>query len=179
LDGTGTNNTLQSVLGTSLPNTTTVYVWDGAGWNWNAKLLAGNWTGNTNITTGKKGLQPGDAFFLLNPTTSAMNVTMVGNVLQPKCWNVTLPVGTIPVSSPVPQAGKVETDLGFALPTTGLNRVYRHVNAVSGASGNAYVNILKNGATWPAGEPSISVGEGFLVSCPTIAPTYQRCFTVQ
>jgi hypothetical protein len=67
LDGTGTNNTLQSVLGTSLPNTTTVYVWDGAGWNWNAKLLAGNWTGNTNITTGKKGTTAGRCVLLAEP----------------------------------------------------------------------------------------------------------------
>jgi hypothetical protein len=184
LDGTGLNNTLDTVLGTNytttLPNNPHVYGWTGSSWGYNVQLLSTGWSGPTSAVN-TNSMRPGQAFFFQNKSGSPVTITMVGNVLQ-KCFSLPLVTGVNAVGSPVPQEGKVETDLQFSIPSntgTSASHVYRNVNGFSGATGVGYANFLKSGTTWVPSEPILKVGEGFIINSPVGTPAFTRCFTVQ
>jgi hypothetical protein len=80
----------------------------------------------------------------------------------------------------VPQAGKVETDLGLNLVgvnTAPLQTVYRHVS--NDPLGTPYHQYAKTATGWAGGtEPAVNVGEAFFLRANADA-TWTRNFTVQ
>src|SRR5579859_7839113 len=76
-DGTGTNNTLNNVLSTNMPNNTTVYKFNPSTGGYTASSYV---TGIGWLPDGTATLNPGEGAFINVPTTAT--VTLVGNVLQ-------------------------------------------------------------------------------------------------
>jgi hypothetical protein len=175
-DGTGTNNTLQSVFGTNgIPNNTRVYAFDGATYAFATySTVISNWGGS--VTAVNAALSLGRGVFVQVPgAATPFTITVVGQVPQ---GALTTPVNTngyAIVSSQVPQAGLVQTALG--LTPANSDRVYQFI-AGSQAYGTARTYNSAIPAWGGGGEPNISVGEAFWLQGHA-ATTWTRNFTVQ
>jgi hypothetical protein len=183
-DGTGVNNTLLTTFGTgqggvNYPNLTHVYAFNKTTGGYdNALFNAGTWLGGVAAVT-TNGLQSGQGLFFEKVAGGPNNLTFVGNVRQGVLNNKPF-TGVNIISSMVPQAGKVETDLGLSLigsSTPPLQTVYRHVS--NDPLGTPYHQFAKTAAGWAGGtEPSVNVGEAFFLRANADA-TWTRNFTVQ
>jgi len=164
LDGNGTNNTVQSVFGTNLPVNTDVYAFSGGGFVL-ASYGTKGWSGAANVNPA---LQPGRGVFIKLP--SASTVTLVGNVMQGGLQTPYVKGFNI-IGSQVPQAGTLQTDLGYA-PNVG-DDVYRYNPATKG-----YVLSSYGAKGWSGGQPNLNVGESVWLKGATNG-TWTRNFTVQ
>jgi hypothetical protein len=194
-DGTGTNNTILSQLGTNVPTSSQVYVYNpannsGAGGYdiLSYAPLTKNGTpvwqsSGTNASTYP--LNPGEGFFIL-PKTSA-TVTLVGNVLQGNLTNqyVLGAKQLVEVSSKVPVAGGITTVLGYQPNNGDIAYVYNPADNAGKGGYDIYsfAPLTKNGTpVWQiggvAGEPQIAVGQSFFL-LPKLATTWVVNFTVQ
>jgi hypothetical protein len=194
-DGTGTNNTILSELGTNVPVNTFVYVFNpannaGAGGYDSLQFaaLVRNGTpvwklGGTNASTYP--LNPGEGFFI-SPTATA-TVTIVGNVLQGSLTNqyVLAANKLVMVSSKVPITGGITSVLGYPPNTGDFAYLYNPADN-SGAGGYdtfQYGPLVRNGASvWKSGgvanEPTLAIGQGFFL-VPAATTTWVQTFTVQ
>jgi hypothetical protein len=96
------DNTVLTVLGTQLPSTASILTWTGVGFEENQYTTGGGWDIPDAV------IAPGTGFFVKNPTTTAGNITFVGEVLagvqttvMDKAFNL--------VSSKTPVAGDLST----------------------------------------------------------------------
>jgi len=132
----------------TLPDLTTVAKWNGQGFDADTydEVLEG-WFPDGDIT-----MLPGQAIFITN-NGSAFTASFAG--LMPSGWvtNAIVP-GTNYVSSMIPAAGLLQTDLQYK-PNDGDT-----VGKWNGSSFNYYTYTASG---WSPGEPSLSVGEGFLL----------------
>jgi len=161
-DGTGTNNTIQGVFGSLLPPGSTVYTWNGAGYNVasytkNKAGTATNWSGNYP-------LNPGQGSWVSIPTgtigTNVLTVTTVGQVLQGAAFAVNPYYGTgfSLLSSVVPLSGGLVTTMGYT--PAASDTVYTWNG--TGYNVSSYTkNKAGTATTWSNGEPQLSPGEGF------------------
>src|SRR5262249_23738292 len=109
---TGATNSVDALLTGQVPQDTVLYVWDTAGKTFKTATYdtTFGWDGNAAGET----LLPGSGFFLKIPTqATAPTVTFVGEVPQGTPLSTTLVAGLQIVSSKVPQAGKLSTDLAY------------------------------------------------------------------
>jgi hypothetical protein len=163
-DGTGTNNTPFTVLGTNLPANTYVYMWNGSGFVSTKWLASGKWTAYSALFTNV--MQPHAGFFLDLPV--ATNVTLVGNVIQ---GTNTFPItaGYQVVAPNVPLADTI-TNLGY-VPT---KNDYVYIWNGTGFIGHKFL-----GTTWTGGGvPTYSVGQAMFLDA--VANTnWIQSFTVQ
>jgi hypothetical protein len=140
------------------------------------------WDGPATSTT----LNPGEAVFVHNQYSTNLTFTFVGTVLQGSLTN-TLPVGFSLVSSLVPQAGRLDADLGMTEVDGDIVFIFNN------ATGNylPYPGDQYNGPTYggpapwdaPSGQPvypTVSVGQGFFYKAQpgNGANTWVRSFTV-
>jgi hypothetical protein len=170
LDGTGANNTVTTVFGTQLPSGSTVYAFSGGTYASPAASYStkGGWSGG--VAAANAALAPGKGVFVNVP--SAATVTVVGNVLQGALVNSYV-AGFNIRSSIVPQAGLLQTDLGYT-PATG-DLVYQFQGATQTyAPTRSY--STKGG--WSPVQPTLGVGEAFFLSS-SAGGTWTRNFTVQ
>jgi hypothetical protein len=172
-DGTGTNNTLVSVLGTNLPTLTRVYAFDPVAGAYSfATLVGGAWSG-ANLAAVNARLQPGQGVFLQIPASATLpqTVTVVGEVRQ---GALSTPVGAYYqiLASQVPQAGLIQTDLGYA--PVALDRTYQWL-PVAQAYGSPRTFAA---GTWSGGQPSLAVGEALFLQGHA-GSAWNRNFTVQ
>jgi hypothetical protein len=169
LDGTGLNNTVQTVFSNSLPNSSTVYSFSGGAYANPAASYTtkGGWV---NAGPANAALHPGGGVFV--SVSSPTTVTVVGNVLQ---GTLAQPyaAGFSIVSSKVPQAGLLATDLGYVPAQSDL--VYKF-DSVAQNYPPASSYTTKGG--WSPSQPSMGVGEAFFLSS-TLGGTWTRNFTVQ
>lgn len=168
LDGTGTNNTVQTAFGTQLP-TATLYAMSGGTFAPAAGYSAKNgWTGATNSVN--PSMNPGGGVFVSVATSAT--VTFVGNVHQ---GSLSAPYGTgyNLVSSPTPISGLMQHQLNFIPP--GSVTVLPYVNGTGYGAASGY--SAKNGWTG-AGEPTLTPGQAVLLSTVT-AGSWTTNFTVQ
>jgi hypothetical protein len=136
------------------------------------KLPSGSWSAADTL------LAPGTGFFVKNSdTANDLPITFVGEVPQ---GTVTVPyaAGFNLIGSIVPQAGKLETDLGFT--SVSGDRVYRYDSAAQNYVSASTSHGNKNWTGGKAGEtePQIGVAEGFWLNAKA-AGTWTRNFTVQ
>jgi hypothetical protein len=110
-----------------------------------SSLVFGSWS-KPDLT-----LEPGVGFWV--NVGSDVTVTLVGEVPQGQLTNP-LKAGFNLVSSMVPQAGLLQTDLGY--PTGGDDVIYQW----SAASGSYNISSIAFGS-WSPSEPTIGVGEAF------------------
>jgi len=168
LDGTGANNTLTTVFGTTLPSGSAVYSYSGA-YDTATFTTKGGWAGS--VAAVNAALAPGKGVFVKVPSDAT--VTLVGNVMQ-GALSTPYVNGFNIVSSQVPQAGALQTDLAY-VPTSG-DTVYQFDATVQNYK-TAATYTTKGG--WSA-QPSIAVGEAFwLKSAAAAGGTWTRSFTVQ
>jgi len=163
-------NSIGAVL-PDVPNNTVVYVFDANTGSFSqvTKRSATLWAGGSGNNTI---LNPGQGFFIKNAAATDMNITFVGEV--PQGTNLTVNVakaGFNLIGSIVPQAGKVQTELG--LPAAVNDKVYTFDAATQG-----YTTSTKRTATlWAPSEPVINVASGFFYQA--VAPvTWTRSFSV-
>jgi hypothetical protein len=153
-----TNNTVPQII-KGAPVGTIVYKFS-AGW------VGNSWDGSVWFNPAAT-LNPGEGAFMFVPTGPPYTNTYVGEVLQGSLTN-SLPAGFSLIGSKVPQAGGVQTVLGY--PAAVGNIVYKWAPGFSGSS--------FDGAVWSPGEPVINVAEGFFSSRGASAD-WVRNFTVQ
>jgi len=145
LDGTGTNNSIYSVVGTNLPSGSKVEAWNGA--TFKVSSFNGSaWNVNTQVITNS--MNPGSGFFIFTPTPT--NITLVGNVIT-GTNHYAIPAGFEIVSSSGPVAGGIQTGLGYN------PSVNDQVEVWNGASFKVHTY---NGTAWNGGgEPVLVVGQ--------------------
>jgi len=177
-DGTGTNNTVSTVFGTSLPNLSRVYSWNAAGATFQpvATYLAASQTWSGGTTAANAALQPGGGIFLSIPAaaTTPVTVTTVGTVLQGSLATPYV-AGFNIISSQVPVAGGAGS-LGLTNNASNLDAVYQFLPATQGY-GPKHTYLTSSG-TWTGGEPQIGVGEAFWYSARN-AGSWSVTFNVQ
>ena len=169
-----TDNTLGGVLttATGTPFGTQIYQFNGT--TFVAALYddIDGWTSNGQPAANLP-LAPGGGIFIRNNGTTAFTNTFVGEVMQGSL-SVPLPAGLSIVSSKVPQAGKLGTDLKL-IPPAGT-QVYVF-------NGSAYDSFLyddidgwvKSGVPT---EPNIAIAQSFWVRNNGPAASWDRVFSV-
>jgi len=156
-------NTVKDVLPTAADGTVVFKYAQGSGFSVNS-VEFGEWSNPTQT------VKPGEGFFIQNNGAAAATFTFVGEVPQ-GALKTALAKGLNLVSSQVPQAGKLVTDLKF--PAADGDIVYQW-----NASTQKYKD--PNGqefGEWSGGEPVIGVGEGFFVN-KFAAASWDRTFSV-
>jgi hypothetical protein len=176
-DGTGTNNTLSTVFGTSLPSLSKVYAYNASSATFAVATFnagTGTWIGNT--TAANAALQPGGGLFLSIPASATPPVvtTTVGTVLQGTLSTPYI-AGFNIISSQVPVAGGAGA-LGLTNNASTLDAVYQFVPSTQ-AYGNKHTYNAGTG-TWLGGEPQFGVGEAFWYSARN-AGSWTVTFNVQ
>jgi hypothetical protein len=115
-------------------------------------------------------LAPGEGAILRTPTGTAVPLSFIGNVLQGSL-NISMPA--LPAksirSSKVPQAGSLQSLLGFA--PVQNDTIYR----MTPGAGTYTTYTYANGA-WTPSQPTINVGESFWIYTST-ARTWSRTFS--
>lgn len=162
LDAGAGNNTVAKLFPDVPNNTTLVWVFSSTGGYTSYTKRSTGWAPN-----GDAVLEPGTGFFLQNKAATDMQVTFVGEVMQGEL-KVPYAPGFALIGSKVPQAGKVQTDLGF--PAVNGDKVWTFVNGV-------YTTYTRRPTAWAPSEPSIDVGQGFF-SQSTAGGTWTRNFKV-
>jgi hypothetical protein len=158
----GADNTVAMLL-PGLPEGSIVYTFDGANFKLNTWEL-GEWSFPNDT------LVPGQGFFLrLPPGAADTTVTFVGEVKQ-GTLSTPLGAGFNLVGSQVPQAGLIQTDLGF---TPGEGDVVYKFDTATGNYGLSTFEF----ETWDPGQPTIGVGEGIWVR-KVAAGAWNRTFSV-
>jgi len=190
LDGTGTNNTIATVVGTNgVPLNTAVYVFNGGNFETLTFAKSGHGTGTvTNWTLGitvtnNYPLNPGEGFFIA-PAGNFTNL-QVGTVLQGAITNQYVPaVGGVSalVASKIPLFGGVSTMLGYHA-TLGdsiyvfNNGAYTTYSFAKSGHGTSLATNWMNGLT--ISEPQFQVGQGFWLVPFASGTTWGTNFIVQ
>jgi hypothetical protein len=116
-------------------------------------------------------VNPGEGFFLFNPG-APFTITFVGEV-PTGTLSTPLVTGFNMVGSKVPQAGLLQTDLGY-VPTAPAESVYQYRNA-----SNDYLIIgWDSDVFWADGEPNLAVGEAVFIYRLGGAGNWTRTFNV-
>ncbi len=154
------DNTLTNLLA-SVPSGSAVYRFDIAnqGFSTYNKTSRG-WTGTglDGKTAGQVVFNPGEAFFVYNPSANPIVLTFVGEVLQGSALTSSIPTGYSMIASVIPQSDKLQSVLN--LPAASGDIVYFFRNG-------GYVTANKSSRGWSgsgvdaSGEPVPLVGEGF------------------
>jgi len=169
LDGTGSANSIATVLGTNLPNGSKVFVFSAGAFTANATYssAAHAWGGNTNAANVV--MQPGQGFFLQIPAAATLpvNLTVVGNVLGTNgvtnTFTTAYPVGFSIIAPKVPLAGGITTALG--LNATNGDFVFQFNPATQGYG--AKHTWSSAASAWSAGQPTNAVGGGLMYNGKT------------
>jgi len=168
-------NSLTAVL-PDVPNGTKIFVYAGTnGFQDATKRSATSWSGPFAQAPYNGILNPGQGFFIQNLSAADFTVTFVGEVPQGTNLTVAIPAGFSLIGSPVPQSGKVETDL--KLPAASGDKMFQY----DPTAGYNKQSTRRGVATWTgvAGqtEPTIGVAEAFFYQAAA-ASTWARNFSV-
>ncbi|MGD0745241.1 MAG: hypothetical protein ABSA45_08810 [Verrucomicrobiota bacterium] len=173
LDGTGTNNTLQTVLGTQLPGGSTVFPFVNGAYDPTPSVFSHNaWSGDTNAAN--LALNPGRGVFVLVAGSSPVTVTVVGQVLQ---GSLSHPFsnGYNIISSQIPLAGGMQTYLSY--PPTAGDTVFAWNSTTQAYPVSP--SVFSHNA-WTGGEPQLTVGQAvMLLATAPSGGVWSTNFTVQ
>jgi hypothetical protein len=163
LDNKNANGNTITNLFAAVPEGTTVYKFNPTTGSYSANGFEfGEWSDKTQT------LLPGEGAFVKIPAAGSAKVTFVGEVME-GALSTAIPKGFSIVSSKVPQAGKIQTDLKF-VPAEG-DTVYQWKPATQTWSTLSY----EFGA-WSA-EPDLKVGEAVFMNA-VAAKSWDRTFDV-
>ena len=178
LDGTGTNNTILTVVGTNLPPLTKVLAWNTNTSTYASITLnaAGVWSAGAAGPIVKAALQPGGGVFVQIPASSGpTNITLVGNVLQ-QTNMMGLVTGFQIASYPFPIGGGLTTNLNYIPnPSSGSS----HDRALTWNVGSqTFTTHIWGTSSWSAGDPQLGVG-GAVFLQPYQPNVWTNSFVVQ
>jgi hypothetical protein len=150
LDGSGTNNSIYTTVGTNFPSNTQVLAWNGAAFTSTKLLASGKWSANSLVIS--NAMNPGSGFFI--SVAAPTNITFVGNVIT---GTNTYPIaaGYQIVASSGPVAGTIDTTNGYHPSRNDQILVW------TGASYTSH-KFLASG--WSGGDPSLSVGQSIFLN---------------
>jgi hypothetical protein len=152
LDGTGTNNSIYTTVGTNLPANTQVLAWGGSGFTTVKLSGTGKWSANNQVIT--NAVNPGSGFFI--NVAVATNVTFVGNVIT---GTNTYPIaaGYQIVAPSGPVAGTIDGTNGYHPTKNDQILVW---------SGSGYVTHKWSGTAWSGtgGDPQLVVGQSVFLN---------------
>jgi hypothetical protein len=180
-DGTGTNGTITTVIGTNVASGTTVLVFNGTGYD---GLLYAPLTRNGAPVWNLNGtpvpnypLNVGEGFWIQDLTDT--NLLETGTVMQGTLTNeYVMPGGDYALlSSQVPLSGGITTALNYQPNNGDTLLIYNG----TGYNGYQYAPLTRNGSpVWNlngvAAEPQISVGQGFWLQ-PAATTNWVETFT--
>jgi hypothetical protein len=153
VDGTGTNNSIYTSVGTNLPSLTKVYAWNGSGYTI-ATFSAGTqtWLGNNGAVS--NAMNPGSGFFVYIPGATPTNTTFVGNVITgTNSYPIHSGFQIVAPSGPV--AGTIDTTNGYV--PSKLDKLYVW-------SGSSYSIRTWSGSSWLGGDPVLTVGQSVFLN---------------
>jgi hypothetical protein len=155
LDGTGTNNSIYTAIGTNLPSGTQILAWNGSTFTSSKLSGAGKWSANSQTFT--NAVNPGSGFFI--NVSVATNITFVGSVIT---GTNTYPIvaGYQLIAPSAPVAGAIGTALGYT--PTKNDQILIWNNGTG-----TYASHKYNGSAWSAGEPTFSVSEAVFLNAAT------------
>ena len=181
-DGTGTNNVVNTIIGTNLPNGCQILAWNTSA----ATFASANTFGPTSKnptphwTTPTAVYNPGQGIFIYNPTTVAATLTIAGTVLQGGLTNGYITqAGYSMVGGQFPVAGGITTTYGY-YPVNGDQFLAWNAAANTFASANTYGPTSKNPTPhWTSGEPQIAVGQAAFILTTNPTPVMGTNFVIQ
>jgi len=183
VDGTGTNGTIQSVLGTNCANQTSVFAWNGVGFDTLTYTTrhGGSWLNAALNAQPTYPLNVGEGFWIID--TADSSITVSGNVLQGALTNAFVPAtaGTYSlISDQVPIAGGITTVLGYQ--PANQDSIFIWDTSISGF--DTYTYTSRHGGQWlnsalNVQEPQITVGQGFWLIPGQSGETWGQVFNVQ
>jgi hypothetical protein len=135
-----------------------VYKKTAGGWDVNVYDLQDD--GSYGWTNPNMAFNYGDTFYLKNYRATPVTMTLIGR-FQIGSLSVPLAAGVNMVTSPIPQPGKVDVDLGFQ-PVNG-DKVHRFDTAAQSIIVSQYSNGSWTGGT----SPTVGVGEAFWIETGT------------
>jgi hypothetical protein len=163
----GLFNPMPNTVYPFLPNEAKIYIQNtNASWAfdpyiWNTNGGSNYWTLCGTIVAGSATLSPGQGFWLSNSGPSEIWVTFAGLVRQGALTNAISTTNAWIYSSMVPQAGYLQTDLGYS-PNLG-DEVYTW--STNWNPGWCYTTPRGGGApAWIPSEPWLQVGQAFFLS---------------
>jgi hypothetical protein len=161
-DGTGTNNSLNTVLSNAVPDLTAVYKFSGGTFGGASFSFGGQWFPNQT-------LNPGEGAFINNTSGNPLTVTFVGTVITNSSLNI-VPGFSIS-SSKMPITGGVGTTLNLTN-MTDLDSIYTWNTT----------NQTYNGASFSFGgswfpEPVIAPGQSFFIQAAS-SKNWVQAFSV-
>jgi hypothetical protein len=152
------------------PHGTRLYKWNEATSSYNINTFEDDGFGVYVWSTPGMTLAPGEGVILRTPTSTTVPLSFMGDVLQ-GTLNTSVPA--LPTksirSSKVPQAGALQSLLGFAPAQNDV--IYRMTPGAGTYTSYTYAN-----GSWSPSQPSINVGESFWIYTGT-ASTWSRSFS--
>jgi hypothetical protein len=176
LDGSLTNNTLYSVLGTNLPNNTKT--WTYVAGNYSSVTFAtstGKWVGTAAQTnTANAALTPGQGLFVQIPPSASypQTVTLVGQVLQGTNVQPII-AGYQCISSMFPLSGSF-TNIASGYNAANNDKLWTWNTASQGYTSKTYASST---ASWVGGAPSYNVGQAFFLQA-RLATNWVQSFVI-
>ena len=159
-----TNNTVAQLFAAA-PEGTIIMTWNQSVGSFDQNAMSfGNWD-FPDAT-----LSPGQGVLFQNSSGSPFTITFVGEVMQGTNLSVALNPGFNMVSSKVPQAGGIQTDLGF-VPEEG-DIVMKWNQSVG-----SYDSWSVSFGSWDPAEPVLAVGESAFIQ-PASAKSWVRSFSI-
>jgi len=157
-DGNGNSATNWLDPKGTLPNKTTIYTWNGSGFN-NVSKAGGAWGALAATTT----IPPGSGFFVFLPATQTTPVTntFVGTVVVNSGGSITntIPSGYSAWGSPIPYAGDLVADTNLNLG----HLLIVNKSVIYTWNGSGFNNAGLAGGVWTPPTAPLSVGAGFFV----------------
>lgn len=162
-------NLIADVIPTA-PNDSFLYKYNGLSFD-SDHFVDGSWEQGGSMT-----LNPGEGGFLLS--TESTTLTFVGEVRQGKPLRTGVPKGISIVSSQVPQAGFVDTDLGYD-EIANDSFINQWDPTIPPAGGFKSFHFVDGGWESETGlAPNVAVGESFYVIAPE-ATNWDRDFEIK
>jgi len=150
-DGTGTNNTVNTVFPNGLPNKTVISAWNPSTSTFVPAeyFTSSGWSG-TNSTYIYSALQPGSGFFI--KVNTATNITLVGNVIT-GTNTYPVPVGFTVQAPSAPIAGTLDTTNGYHPSNKDIVDVW----VPASSTFTAFEYFTSGG--WTPSDPQLAVGQ--------------------
>ena len=150
LDGTGTNNSIYSVVGTNLPASTSVLVWNPASGVFSTSKLSGTGKWSLNNQSVTNGMNPGGGFFI--NVAAPTNLTFVGSIIT-GTNDYPIIAGFQLVAPSAPVSGTIDTTNGYVASKSDSILVWN-------ASSATYTTHKYSGTAWSGGgDPELTVGQ--------------------
>ena len=191
VDGTGTNGTISTVVGTNVDAGTLVLIWNGTGYSdlsyqsTSGRGSALGWVllGTTPVVSPNYPVNVGEGLFVNDPGPNVTNLTVSGVVMQGTLPNpYVAPAGTYALlGSMVPISGDLDTNLDY-VPNQGdlvlewNGNGFNDYSYQSESGRGSTIGWVLLGTTPTVSSPQVSVGQGFFLN-PAATTTWTETFT--